>query len=457
LHFCNLFASAMILSMKKEAVEMILDSVADGVFTVGTDWRIMSWNRAAEGITGFSREEALGRRCHDVFRANVCQEGCVLRRTMKTGENMVNLPINILTRDGLEKPISISTAVLRDKNGKVAGGVETFRDLSELENLRRRLRQEFSFQDIISKNHRIQVIFRMLPDIAESESTVLIQGPSGSGKELFARAVHNLSPRKGKPFLAINCGALPDTLLESELFGYKAGAFTDAKRDKPGRFALAKKGALFLDEIGDISSALQIKLLRVLQERTFEPLGSGKSERADVRIIAATNRDLREEMARGRFREDLYYRLNVVRIDLPSLKDRKEDIPLLVDHFIARLNAEKGRDIVGLTQRALAALLAYDFPGNIRELENSIERAFILCKVKLIDVDCLPSEISGISIYSEGEQPYKGNPLEAAEEDVIRQTLVRYNGHREKTAKALGMHKTTLFRKMKRLGIAFPD
>ena len=438
-------------------MQLILDSVADGVFTVDADWRITSWNHAAEQITGFSKEEAIGKRCHDVFRANVCQEGCVLRRTMKTGENMVNLPINILTKEGLEKPISISTAVLRDKEGEVVGGVETFRDLSELESLRRRLRQEYSFQDIVSKNHRIQAIFRILPDIAESESTVLILGPSGSGKELFARALHHLSHRKDKPFMAINCGALPDTLLESELFGYKAGAFTDAKRDKPGRFALAKGGTLFLDEIGDISVALQVKLLRVLQEKTFEPLGSGKSERADVRIITATNRDLRDEMARGRFREDLYYRLNVVRIELPPLRERKEDIPLLSDHFIARFNAEKGRDIVGLTQRALATLLSYDFPGNIRELENTIERAFILCKKKLIDVDCLPPEISGTSFSPTNEQGADINPLDVAEAEVIRQALLRFDGHRDKTARALGMHKTTLFRKMKRLGIAYPD
>ncbi|NLH48984.1 MAG: sigma 54-interacting transcriptional regulator [Myxococcales bacterium] len=442
--------------MKKDFWELILNSVADGVFTVNDEWRITSWNHAAEGITGFSREEAIGKRCHDVFRANVCQEGCVLRRTLKTGENMVNLPINILTKDGLEKPISISTAVLRNKGNDVVGGVETFRDLSELENLRRRLRQEYSFQDIISKNHRIQEFFRILPDIAGSGSTVLIQGPSGSGKELLARAIHHLSGRKGKPFVAINCGALPDTLLESELFGYKAGAFTDAKRDKPGRFALAKGGSLFLDEIGDISAALQIKLLRVLQEKTFEPLGSGKSERADVRIIAATNRDLREEMARGRFREDLYYRLNVLRIDLPPLKDRKEDIPLLVDHFIARFNSEKGRDIVGMTQRALAALMAYDFPGNIRELGNAIERAFILSKKKLIDVDCLPPEITGGSVLST-DALQESNPLKVAEAEVIRQALHRFEGHRGKTAKALGMHKTTLFRKMKQLGIVYPN
>lgn len=443
--------------MKKDFLELILDSVADGVFAVDADWRITSWNRAAERITGFSKDEAMGRRCHDVFRANVCQDGCVLSRTMRTGSNLVNFPINILTQSGMEKPISISTAILRDKNGGVAGGVETFRDLSELEDLRRRLRQEYSFQDIISKSHRIREIFRIMPDVAESESTVLIQGPSGSGKELFARALHQLSHRKGRPFVAVNCGALPDTLLESELFGYKAGAFTDAKRDKPGRFTLAKGGTIFLDEIGDISVALQVKLLRILQEKTFEPLGSAKSEHTDVRVITATNKDLREEMARGRFREDLYYRLNVVRLELPPLKDRKEDIPLLADHFISRFNVEKGRNVSGLSRRALVALLAYDFPGNIRELENAIERAFILCRNNLIDVECLPPEITGSSSSPVIEGLSAEDPIAAAEIEVIRQTLLRFEGHRGKTAKALGMHKTTLFRKMKRHRETFPD
>jgi PAS domain S-box-containing protein len=438
--------------MDAESLTLILDSIADGVFTVDADWRIASWNRAAERITGFSRSEAIGSYCHDVFRANVCQGGCVLRRTLDTGDDQVNLPINIVTKDGREKPISISTAVLRDASGNVVGGAETFRDLSALEDLRRKLRKECSFQDIISKNHRIQDIFRILPDIAQSESTVLIEGPSGSGKELFARAIHALSPRKEKAFVAVNCAALPDTLLESELFGYKKGAFTDARTDKPGRFAVADGGTLFLDEIGDISTALQVRLLRVLQEKEYEPLGSSRTVRADVRILAATNRDLREQMARGRFRDDLFYRLNVVRLDLPPLGERKEDIPLLAEHFVERLNAEKGREIQGLSPRALAALMTYEFPGNIRELENAMEYAFILCKGALIDLDCLPAQIRrNYDAGREDVSAYPGDPLAAAEAEAIRLALIAHRGHRQKTADALGIHKTTLLRKMKRL------
>jgi PAS domain S-box-containing protein len=441
---------------KEAAYETILDSIADGVFTVDGRWRITSFNKAAENITGFSRAEAIGRCCYDIFRASVCQTSCVLRRTMETGVELINVPVNIVTADGVEKPISVSTAVLRDRRGGIMGGVETFRDLSAIESLRRALTKEYSFQDIISKNHRMQELFRILPDVAESDSTVLIQGPSGSGKELFARAIHNLSQRAGGPFVAVNCAALPDTLLESELFGYKRGAFTDARSDKPGRFDAAQGGTVFLDEVGDISLPIQVKLLRVLQERTYEPLGSAQPVRVDARIIAATNKDLRAQMGLGRFRDDLYYRLNVIRLDIPPLSERPEDIPLLVDHIIARLNAEKGRNILGVTPDSMAVLLDYGYPGNVRELENVLERAFILCRGDLIDLSCLPSEMVPDGAAGVGGPSGIENPLKAAEARTILQALARNNGHRERTAKALGIHKTTLIRKMKSLSITYP-
>lgn len=441
---------------KESTYKTILDSIADGVFTIDEDWVITSFNKAAEHITGFSKEEAIGKNCYDIFRTNVCQATCVLRRTMDTGSELINVPVNIVTKDGEEKPVSVSTAVLRDVTGKVRGGVETFRDLTAIESLRKALAKEYSFQDIISKSHRMQELFRILPDIAESDSTVLIQGPSGSGKELFARAIHNLSHRKAKPFVAVSCAALPDTLLESELFGYKKGAFTDAARDKPGRFDIASKGTVFLDEIGDISFALQVKLLRVLQEKSYEPLGGTGPVSADVRIIAATNKDLREQMGLGRFRDDLYYRLNVIRLDIPPLAERKEDVPLLVEHFTARLNAEKDKNIVGATPDALAALMRYDYPGNVRELENILERAFILCKGELIDLDSLPGEIAPQRPTATADSLSTENPLKAAEAGAIMQALAENDGHRERTAQALGIHKTTLIRKMKRLRITYP-
>jgi len=438
------------------AYKTILDSIADGVFTVDGDWRIVSWNRAAEQITGFSKEEAIGQSCFNVFRSNVCQTECVLRKTLQSGTHLINIPINILTSEGDEKPISVSTAVLRDGKGKIVGGVETFRDLQAIESLRKALTKEYSFQDIISKSHRMQELFNIMPDISESDSTVLIQGPSGSGKELFARAIHNLSHRKDQPFVTVHCAALPDTLLESELFGYKKGAFTDAYRDKPGRFDLAAGGTIFLDEIGEISLALQVKLLRVLQDKTYESLGDTKSKRVDVRIITATNKNLQEQMARGRFRDDLYYRLNVIRLEVPRLAERMEDIPLLVDHFILRFNAEKGKNISGITPDALSALMKHDFPGNVRELENIIERAFILCKTATIDVRCLPPEISPPDDAGPADAPPGKSLLQSAEAETIRRTLAVHNGHREKTAEALGIHKTTLLRKMKKLSITYP-
>ncbi len=446
--------------MEEFALRVILDSIADGVFTVDGEWRITTFNRAAEQITGFSRKEAVGKKCFDIFRADCCQSDCILRRTIETGRELINLPITILTQKGREKPISVSTAILRDTDGKVIGGVETFRDLTAIETLRKALTKNYVYEDIISKNHRMQELFRILPDIAESDSSVLIQGPSGSGKELFARAIHNLSHRKERAFISVNCGALPDTLLESELFGYKKGAFTDARRDKPGRFALAEGGTLFLDEIGDISAALQIKLLRVLQEKVYEPLGATESVRADVRIVTATHRDLREEMGLGRFRDDLYYRLNVVKLEIPTLRERREDIPLLVDHFITRFNSAKGKAIVGISDGVLSILMSYEFPGNVRELENVIEHAFILCKSGMISPECLPREILDAVGYSpprtecHGEQDI--SPLKVAEAEAVRTALAQNDGHRERTAKALGIHKTTLIRKMKKLGITYP-
>ncbi len=272
--------------------EIILDSIADGVFTVDPDWKITSFNRSAEKITGIGKKEAVGRHCWEVFRASIYESYCSLRHTVETGSPVVNQSIFIVNSKGDRVPITISTALLKDNKGKVIGGVETFRDLSLVETLKKELDKSHSFHDIITKNNEMQRLFGILEQLAESDTTVLLEGESGTGKELFAKAIHSMSPRKGSPLITINCGALPDNLLESELFGYKAGAFTDAKKDKAGRIALAEGGTLFLDEIGDISPALQVRLLRVIQEKSYEPLGSIKTEMANVRFVAATNKNL---------------------------------------------------------------------------------------------------------------------------------------------------------------------
>jgi PAS domain S-box-containing protein len=431
----------------------ILDSINEGVFTVDLDWRITAFNRAAEEITKVGRREALGHQCCDVFRASICENACVLRRTMSSGKPILNATAHIVSRSGERIPIRISTALLKDEQGRTIGGVETFQDLSPIEQLQKELNSRYTFEDIVGHSAVMVKLFEILPQIADSSSTVLIEGSSGTGKELFARAIHSLSPRKRKPFIAVNCAALPDTLLESELFGHKAGAFTDARRDKPGRFALANGGTLFLDEIGDVSPAMQIRLLRVLQERMVEPLGSVEPIKVDVRIVAATNRDLAQLVREGRFREDLYYRIRVISLRLPSLSQRREDIPLLVDHLVSKLNRIQGKDIEGVSEEVLAQLMEYEYPGNVRELENIIEQAFVLCRGRLIELHHLPAELrpSGPASYG------KTNPmsLEAMEKVLISDALRRHKGSRCKAAKQLGINASTLYRKMKALQIDF--
>jgi PAS domain S-box-containing protein len=438
--------------MGKKEQNVILDSISEGVFTVGPDWRITSFNRAAEQITGIQRQEAIGKYCRDVLRADVCETDCTLRKTMQTGKAIMNEAVHIIDAQGKRRAISISTALLKDKEGKVIGGVETFRDMSMVEELRKQIQGRYSCEDIISQSHKMQKLFAILPNIAESNTTVLIEGESGTGKELFARAIHNLSFRKDKPFLAVNCGALPDTLLESELFGYKAGAFTDAKKDKPGRFALAEGGTMFLDEIGDISQTVQVRLLRVLQDKIYEPVGAVSSVKADVRIITATNKKLDELVRENKFRDDLYYRINVMRLELPPLRDRKEDIPLLVDHFISRFNRLHDKNICCVTNEVTAAMLAYDYPGNVRELENIIEHCFVLCEGEIIEAKHLPAVISP---SAEQHKAKESSPATIKQMEIIliNQALRRNKGNKAAAAKELGIDKSTLFRKMKAFDI----
>jgi len=432
----------------------ILDSINEGVFTVDLDWRITAFNQAAERITGVTAQQAVGSYCCDVFRASICETSCALRRTMTCGQPVLNATAHIINQDGQRVPIRISTALLRDGEGRIAGGVETFQDLTQVEQLQKELQARYTFEDIVGRSPAMTRLFDILPQIAASSSTVLIEGPSGTGKELFARAIHNLSPRKKKPFVAVNCAALPDTLLESELFGHKAGAFTDAKRDKPGRFALAEGGTIFLDEIGDISPAMQVRLLRVLQERVVEPLGGVKPVPLDVRVIAATNRDLAKLARSGGFREDLYYRIRVIHLDLPSLAQRREDIPLLVDHAIAKFNRLQDKDIAGVSEQVLSRLMEHDYPGNVRELENIIEQAFVLCRGGMIESSHLPPELRPTA----GRGVPDGQPmrLEAIEKLFITETLDRRNGNRKMAAKDLGINVSTLYRKIKALGIETP-
>jgi PAS domain S-box-containing protein len=434
---------------------VILSSIADGVFTVDSDRVITSFNPAAEKITGVPASKAIGKKCYEVFRSDICETGCLLEKTLRTGVESIDKPVNIINVSGERIPISISTAVLRDDGGEVLGAVETFRDLSDIELLRKELKQSYSFEDIISKSPIIRKLFAILPDVAESESTVLIQGPSGSGKELFARAIHNLSPRKDQPYVVINCGALPPQLFESELFGYVKGAFTDAGEDKSGKIAVADGGTVFLDEVGELPLSTQVKLLRVLQQREYEPLGSTETRKTDIRVVAATNRNLQELIASGRFRDDLYFRLAVVKFDLPYLRDRREDIPYLVDHFISQNNARRGKSIVGVSPDVMRILMSHDFPGNIRELENIIEYCFVVCRGAVIQKDHLPTEILEQVKSSVASMTRIESPISQAidEESRIRSALRRFDGNQTRAAEYLGIHRATLWRKMKRFGI----
>jgi PAS domain S-box-containing protein len=436
--------------------DAILESISDGVFTVDMDWCITSFNRAAEEITGVSRKEAIGRLCSDVFRSSMCGKNCALKQTLSSDKPIISKSGYIINSRGNRIPISISTAVLRESDGRIVGGAETFRDLSEVEALRQELESKFHIGDLASRSPLMQRIFEVIPAIATSPSTVLLLGETGTGKELIARTIHSLSHRSKGPFLAVNCGALPDSLLESELFGYKAGAFTGAIKNKPGRFALASEGTIFLDEIGEISNTLQVKLLRVLQDGTYEPLGATKSEKADARVIVATNKDLSEQVRSGIFRDDLYYRVNVVRIELPPLRRRKEDIPLLVDQFIERFNRLQKKSVKGIETEALSLLMAHDWPGNIRELGNAVEHAFILCGEGSIAISHLPEELK---THATGWKANAGirTAHEILDIQSIQASLKRNGYNRLATAKELGIHKTTLFRRIKKLGIALPE
>jgi len=431
---------------------IILASIAEGVFTVDRNWLITSFNRAAEKITGWDSSEVVGRSCSEIFRSDYCGENCPIAMSLYSGQPVASHVITITSKEGRKIPVSVCASPLADNEGNIIGGVETFRDLTEVYNARRQLRKRSTFGDVISKNAAMQRIFEILPEIAHSDSNVLILGESGTGKEILARAIHNASTRKDNPFVAVSCGALPETLLESELFGYKAGAFTDARQDKQGRFAAAGKGTLFLDEIGDIPLGVQVKLLRVLQEKRYEPLGSNRTIEADARIIAATNRNLHDQVQKGLFREDLFYRLNVVRITLPPLRERREDIPLLVQHMITLFSAKTGKNITGISDAALALLLQYDFPGNIREIKNIIEYTFILCPGGLIQPAHLPDPFAprkdDESLLHGAHPAGAALTLEEMACQTILRSLERHKWKKMTVCRELDISKDTLRRKI---------
>ena len=433
------------LIQERNFKEAILESILDGVFTVDSQFRITSFNKAAENITGYKKEEVLGKNCSEVMRSPDA-DARPLRKTLETGENVSNYEMEIITKNGKRIPVSVNTAILYDEKGEVIGGVETFRDMSEIVRLRNEVRHRFSFGNIIGKSDCMQIIYDKLEVISVTDSNVLIEGETGTGKDLIARTIHYNSMRKDKPFVKINCAAIPENLLESELFGYKKGAFTGAVMDKMGKFEAADGGTIFLDEIGDMPLSLQAKILRVIEEKEFERLGEVKSRKVDVRVIAATNRPLKELVEQGKFRLDLYYRLNVVRIKLPALRERAEDIPLLLDHFIEVFNKKFNKKVKGVEQRVMDFLLDYSWPGNVRELENVIEHAMIHARGDLIRFDNLPDYL-----FEEGESDAVS--LEDIEREHILRVLKSVNNNKTLASKILGISRSTLWRKLKELNI----
>lgn len=431
-----------------EHLATILDSVADGVFTVDSDLRITSFNRAAEEITGFSRHEALGQPCCEIFRTAVCVTQCPVREALQTGKPVHQREIDILDRHDRALPISVSASVLRDAQGVPIGGVETFRDLSLVYALKREVKGKHTFRDLVSRNTLMRRLFDILPEVAASEATVLLQGESGTGKELFAQAIHDLSPRGKGPLVVVNCGALPESLLEVELFGASRGAYTGATDDRVGRLDQARGGTLFLDEIGDLPLPIQVKLLRVLENREFQPLGAAKTRKADVRFLAATHRDLETMVKAGTFRHDLFFRVNVVALSIPPLRDRPDDVPLLLDLALERFNRVLGKKIHGFSPAAQRILLDHPYPGNVRELLNVVERAAILCRSSTIRPEHLPP---GLLSPPAAPPTAPTTAAKALGARAVADLLSRHNGNHTAAAAELGVHRTTLWRWARRL------
>ena len=432
----------------------LLDALPLGLIVLDAEGRITGFNRTISSISGIPAAEALGQPLPTVFPPESCRCATTLAQMIDSGDQIDELPGVFQHRSGARVAVHLSAQRLPDQ-----GLVISLREVAAAQARAEEVSGELA--GIVSKSPAVQRILDVLPNIADSISTVLVLGESGTGKELFARAIHTLSPRRNKPFVAVNCGALPENLLESELFGHRAGAFTDAKQDRPGRFARAESGTLFLDEIGDLPLSVQVKLLRVLQEREYEPLGGTETVSTDVRVLCATNRDLATEVQSGRFRADLYYRINIVELRLPSLRERIQDIPLLVQRFLVQFNKRSGRHVGSISQDALRRLMNYNFPGNIRELENIIEHAYVLCPHEEIQEACLPDAVLGranacATITDAGPPSPPSLPAAAFGDDEpsrIRAALAHHQGHRKRTAAALGIDPSTLWRKMKRYGL----
>jgi PAS domain S-box-containing protein len=444
------------LDTRKIDAETILDSIDDGVVTIGLDKRIKYLNRAAERLLGYSLREARGMSCATIVHCAACDNDCLLDKTFSNGQQITHYETSLKNRAGKILSVSFNTALLRDKGGQVIGEVEIIRDLSRIEALTEELKGKYSFESIIGKNHRMQEIYALIPQVAETPSAVLIQGEPGTGKELLVHAIHQKSPRRDKPFVRVGCQASTQGILASELFGHVKGAFTGALANKMGRLEMADGGTLFLDEIGGLDLYTQNRLVQVLQDGWFERVGDHQKIPVDVRVMAATHRDLEAAIRQGKFRPDLYDLLRTVSIELPPLRERRDDIPLLIQHFIKRYNAEMSKKIEAVSPEAMEVLFNYDYPGNIRELENIIEHAVVLCLGNTVLPSHLPRNIFSVSEDLVELAMKREDPFKVMERQLVLKSLAQTGWNYRATADLLKVSRTTLWRKLKQLGIDRP-
>ena len=440
----------------------IVDTLHDGVMVVDQEGKIRVVNSAAEKLTGYSAEELTGKSC-TILNCTGCKiigkgAGTDYCRLFSIGK-MKDKKCLITTKDRRTTHVLKSASMLQDENGEIIGAVETLTDMSEIirkQNEIMSLRKTFHLDDgyhgMLGKSDIMQNFFELIENVAQSEAPVMIQGPSGAGKELVARAIHEVSGRSGMPFIKVNCAALNENLLESELFGHVKGAFTGADRDREGRFEAAHGGTIFLDEIGDVPLSTQVKLLRVLEDKKVERVGDNKPITIDVRIVTATNKNLEELVARGLFREDLFFRINVFPLHCPSLAERREDIPLIVQSFIKRNEPRQEKKILGCTPEAMEKLTSYSWPGNIRELRNAIEYASVLCPGGAIDVQHLPVKIKQHS-FSTKKAAIKKPLNETRDREHLLDALKQAQGNQSEAARILGVSRITVWKKMKKYGI----
>jgi len=440
------------LERHRSRLESIFSSVQDAIITVDTEMNVIEANKAAEKICGFKLDN--GQAFADC--TTECDRSCleVLQETLKKRTTIQDYQIECVLHDHNKLIAMVNSSPLLDRGGHFMGAVLVIRDITRLAHLEEELKERHHFQNIIGKSEKMQKIYNLLKTLSNQTTTVLITGGSGTGKEMAARALHYGGARANSPFVTVNCSALAESLLESELFGHVKGAFTGADRDKIGRFEAADGGTILLDEIGDISPLIQLKLLRVLQEKEFDRVGESNPRKVDVRVLASTNRDLKEAIRIGEFREDLYYRLNVIEINLPLLRERYEDIPLLINHFCEVFQKNYDNKITGVSKEVLQAFMNYPWPGNVRELEHAIERAFVLCRDPMIQLEHIPAEIRDYT----PARIVKRLPEDRGSDDpvAIRKALEKTDWNISKAARLLGISRWTMYRRFQKYDIRRP-